>query len=311
MEATMPRARGRLHTCCQHLASGVSAALEQQGQPQQPQPPQHRRRQRPQLHPDDDAPAGGLFVADYSRLPTPTNDLARAKSDIDVYGYCIWRDALGREEREAMSRRLVSQALAEEARGGTGASGHSGRQKRAHFISSIVNKGREFEDLLTHDIATQLLSHMLGEQWHLSTGFAKILKPGAMAEALHTDQWWSAPPQRLTQAGHPSQPPIRSGSITRELAYTTPWHSGANCNQEEEGKVMYIPPCLANQALFLLSDFTKGNGATLLVSAAPGLQCVGVGLFSSRATHCGGVLQLCAAGPWQSHLRKASNQARG
>ena len=37
-------------------------------------------------------PRGGLFVDDYSLLPLPTTDIERAKSDFDVYGYCIIQD---------------------------------------------------------------------------------------------------------------------------------------------------------------------------------------------------------------------------
>ena len=37
-------------------------------------------------------PPGGLFVDDYSLLPLPTTDIERAKSDFDVYGYCIIQD---------------------------------------------------------------------------------------------------------------------------------------------------------------------------------------------------------------------------
>ena len=33
-------------------------------------------------------PASGLFVDDYSKLPQPTTDVEKAKSDIDLYGYC-------------------------------------------------------------------------------------------------------------------------------------------------------------------------------------------------------------------------------
>ena len=33
-------------------------------------------------------PKSGLFVDDYSKLPQPTTDVEKAKSDIDLYGYC-------------------------------------------------------------------------------------------------------------------------------------------------------------------------------------------------------------------------------
>ena len=169
--------------------------------------------------------ACGLFVDDYARLPSLTNDMLRAKADIDEFGYCIWGDAISRGEIRAMALRLWSQAQAEE-RGGLVS--ESAIKQNARFISCIINKGEEFEPLLTHPVASELLSHMLGEHFNLSTGFAKILMPGASAETLHTDQWWSAPPQKRLLGQVPSQPKIRSGSITRELAYTADWHTGAN-----------------------------------------------------------------------------------
>ena len=204
-------------------------------------------------------PTGGLFVNDYTRLPSLTNDMARATADIDEFGYCIWRDAISHPERRAMARRLWAQSQAEER---AGLVSDSAIKQNARFISSIINKGEEFEPLLTHPVATELLTHMLGEHFNLSTGFAKILMPGAKAETLHTDQWWSAPPQKRVLSLPPSQPPVRSGSITRELAYTTEMHAGSEVSA---GGVMYIPPCNANQAVFLLSDFTATNGSTLLV----------------------------------------------
>ena len=146
-------------------------------------------------------PTGGLFVNDYTRLPSLTNDMARATADIDEFGYCIWRDAISHPERRAMARRLWAQSQAEER---VGLVSDSAIKQNARFISSIINKGEEFEPLLTHPVATELLTHMLGEHFNLSTGFAKILMPGAKAETLHTDQWWSAPPQKRVLSLPPS-----------------------------------------------------------------------------------------------------------
>ena len=148
--------------------------------------------------------------------------MAQAKHDIDVFGYCMWANALSEDEIAAMATRLVSQAEAE-VRDGLAKDGAT------HFIGSIINKGEEFEPLLTHPEAEELLTHLLGEHYNLSTGFAKIVKPGAVAETLHTDQWWLPPPQireRGPAGAVESQPEVRTGSITRELAYTAAMHSG-------------------------------------------------------------------------------------
>ena len=132
--------------------------------------------------------SGGLFHSDYSKLPKLTNDMEVAKRDIDVYGYCLWANALSPEQVRKLSERVIEQADAEvEAAGGE--SGALSKGSR-HFMSSLVNKGDEFTDLLVHPEATELLGHMLGEMFNLSTGFCNIVKPGATAEQLHTDQWW-------------------------------------------------------------------------------------------------------------------------
>ena len=57
---------------------------------------------------------------------------------------------------------------------------------------------------------------------------------------------------------------MRSGSITREIAYTADWHAGDN-GSGQPGSVSYVPPCVANQALFCISDFSQDNGGTMLV----------------------------------------------
>jgi hypothetical protein len=59
-------------------------------------------------------PAGGLFVTDYSALPTATADPAVAKRDIDEFGYCLLRDLLTPAECSALASRVLEQANAEE-----------------------------------------------------------------------------------------------------------------------------------------------------------------------------------------------------
>eukprot|EP01045_Picozoa_sp_COSAG04_P002389 COSAG04_NODE_86_length_27446_cov_79.885046_28_plen_258_part_00 len=216
--------------------------------------------------------------------------------------------------------------------------------------------------LLTHPEATELLSHLLGEHYNLSTGFVKIVKPGAEAEALHTDraptaapphplpaghsppapapaltvrvpapaEWWFPPPQVRERgpSAVESQPEIRTGSITRELATTPALHSGANVvlldsGDGERREVSLIPPCCANQAVFCASDFTEHNGATLLVRPTPqpfACPCLlrlvfpaprdfkataGAGLASGGpAPHEGG-----GGGGWQGGRRRAALRA--
>lgn len=44
-------------------------------------------------------PTGGLFVSDYTDLPTPTSDMALAKEQMDTFGYCILKDMLSLQQR--------------------------------------------------------------------------------------------------------------------------------------------------------------------------------------------------------------------
>ena len=134
-------------------------------------------------------PTSGLFFEDYDILPRLTNDMAVAKSDLDRFGYCLWRDAIDAEHVGRLCRRIVQQAEAEQREGLV-----KDPEAAAHFMSCVINKGEEFWPLLTHPEATELLSHLLGEHYNLSTGFVKIVKPGAEAEALHTDRAPTATP---------------------------------------------------------------------------------------------------------------------
>ena len=49
--------------------------------------------------------------------PKPTTDLARAKQDMDAWGYCILKDALDPEQLAALRARLFDQLEAERQRG--------------------------------------------------------------------------------------------------------------------------------------------------------------------------------------------------
>jgi ectoine hydroxylase-related dioxygenase (phytanoyl-CoA dioxygenase family) len=232
-------------------------------------------------------PEGGLFVSDYSTLPTLTNDMAQAKRDIDIYGYALWANALTEEQVTKLSARIIEQHEEETAQGKL----DFDPGPTTGNVGSIANKGEEFTDLLVHSEATELLTHILGQQYHLSTGFVKIVKPGAKAELLHTDQWWSAVPQKRIH-GQEAQPAVRAGSITREIAYTADWHAGDNGNGP--GTVSYIPPCNANQAVFCVTDFTPENGATKLV---PGSHLAGRHPTKHEAEEGGkaaGAIDLCA-----------------
>ena len=55
-------------------------------------------------------PTRGLFIDDYSKLPKLTTDLEQAKSDIDIYGYCMLKEALSPEQVKHYAALLMEQS---------------------------------------------------------------------------------------------------------------------------------------------------------------------------------------------------------
>ena len=84
-------------------------------------------------------PTSGLFFEDYDILPRLTNDMAVAKSDLDRFGYCLWRDAIDAGHVGRLCRRIVQQAEAEQREGLV-----KDPEAAAHFMSCVINKGEEF-----------------------------------------------------------------------------------------------------------------------------------------------------------------------
>ena len=87
---------------------------------------------------DSWVPTSGLFFEDYDILPRLTNDMAVAKSDLDRFGYCLWRDAIDAGHVGRLCRRIVQQAEAEQRKGLVK------DPETAHFMSCVINKGKEF-----------------------------------------------------------------------------------------------------------------------------------------------------------------------
>ena len=48
--------------------------------------------------------------------------------------------------------------------------------------------------MVTHPLVDDLVGHILGEDFILSTHSANIAKPGGVRMGLHTDQWWMPQP---------------------------------------------------------------------------------------------------------------------
>ncbi len=200
-------------------------------------------------------------------VPELTEDLDQAKQDLDEYGFCLVANALTGEALATTRQRLVEQAEGEAERGLDHRDGgpnqalmdDSGRLKTDAFTTvnggvnqrlwMLVNKGACFRDLIEHPLVDELVGHVLGADFILSTLSANIAKPGGVRMGLHTDQWWM--PQ-----------PVRSGE-----SY---WRASEITRRPMPGFVQpdptlgIAPPVVAN-TMWMLSDFSPQNGATEVV----------------------------------------------
>ena len=178
------------------------------------------------------------------------SDLEQQKADLDRFGYCYIENALPPDQLEATRRRLEEQAAAELELGHAyedAGEGGAGINQRLWFL---LNKGKPFRDLLKHDRARALVGHLLGEDYLLSSFTANIARKGGIVEA-HTDQWWMPWPVL------PERRSVAPGSMTRELA------RGGNMDPDAPGHM--ISPAVACNVVWMLTDFTEENGATLVV----------------------------------------------
>lgn len=116
----------------------------------------------------------------------PTADLDKARAQLDAEGYCIVPNVLTPAEVAALKARLVDQAAGEDARGVGSHDGGPTRPNQRLFM--LLNKGKVFRDLMLHPIIDELMGHLLGPDFLLSSLTANIARPGGEAMGLHTDQ---------------------------------------------------------------------------------------------------------------------------
>lgn len=209
-------------------------------------------------------------------LPRPTNDLSQAQQDIDRFGYCLIAQALSPEQVAAARTRLEEQAAAELEQGLAFEDGgpkqqwgaftdENGRLRPQAYSAAaggvnqrvwmLVNKGQIFREILFTASVRAVVDHVLGDDYQLSSYSANIAKPGGVAMNLHTDQWWMPHPIER----EPSPVPI--GSVTRERP-----------NLKGEEPPAMIAPCVCVNVMWMLNDFSAGNGGTRFV---PGSHLIG------------------------------------
>ncbi|MFT3855304.1 MAG: phytanoyl-CoA dioxygenase family protein [Ilumatobacteraceae bacterium] len=133
-------------------------------------------------------------------LPALTDDLEQARRDLDRWGYCLLAGALSPEQVARTKHRLMEQAAAEAREGvatfDTGAhpskaEGHCVNQR----MSSLINKGAEFQEIALHPRVGALLEHLLGPRFLLTSFSANITSPGCELQELHQDQTYVGYPQ--------------------------------------------------------------------------------------------------------------------
>ncbi len=198
---------------------------------------------------------------------TLTTDMAQARADLSQFGYCLIENALELTELEQLRERLTEQAEAENERGLAFRDGgpqqkyvdEQGNRIANPFTEAagginqrmwnLVNKGACFRDLVIHPLVDELVGHVLGDEFILSTHSANIARPGGVRMGLHTDQWWMPQPVR------PDADYVRPSKVTRAAApgFVHP-----------DPTLGISPPVVCN-TMWMLSDFTAANGATELV----------------------------------------------
>ena len=195
------------------------------------------------------AASSGGSVEPRAGLPSPTADPAQLRADIQEFGWCMISSALAPAEIEALTTRITEQAAAEAAEG-VGISTEDGRQQ----VVSLVNKGKNFVQLLLQKRVNELIQLVIGEEFQLSATLAEIAQQpadGGAAETggLQTLQWWL--PQPINRSS--IAPQVRPGSMTLDKAY-------AGLNASESADV--VAPAVTLAAHWALSDLDAETAPT-------------------------------------------------
>ena len=183
-----------------------------------------------------------------SATPEATTDLDIAKQDMDAYGYCVLKDALSQEQVRQLKARVVEQLEAEVERGMNRV-----MPDKKQLVKFLLNKGKIFQEVLFNHGLHEVVQHVLGREYLLSSYHAHIAHPGS-TKAFHTDQFWMPPPTNARK-----ETLVRPGSITRSK--NRGHHVGGELLMDPET----ISPAVVCNTMWMLDDYSAENGATLLV----------------------------------------------
>ena len=128
---------------------------------------------------------------DLQDVPELTTNLDQARADLDRAGFCRIQDALSPDEVATLRTRTVEQAQAE-LDAGVGYRDTGGANQR---IWNLLNKGDEYHDLVVRPLALEMMRHLLGERFLLSSLTANIAGPGGTPMLLHQDEGFIPFPQ--------------------------------------------------------------------------------------------------------------------
>lgn len=116
-------------------------------------------------------------------LPSPTDDLDRARADLAMYGLCLVANAISASE-VASVRDRVFEVAAEDVAEGRGYDYDVGNQR----VWALLNRGDVFVDLVQRDFAIEIVGEKLGRPMLLSNFSGNIAGPGGLVGGLHADQ---------------------------------------------------------------------------------------------------------------------------
>ncbi|MGH6985480.1 MAG: phytanoyl-CoA dioxygenase family protein [Caulobacteraceae bacterium] len=196
------------------------------------------------------------------RIPetSPTATLDQARDDLARVGYTVIEGALRAGELDALRARLAEQAAGEDA---AGLGFHDGGANQRVWM--LINKGRVFRDLVLHPLALEIMSHLLGGDFLLSSLTANIARPGGKAMYLHTDQiylgFWTAEPMVANIAWMLDDFTEANGA-TRMIPAS---HLGPHAVGPEAGETIPVEGP-AGSALVFDGRLVHGTGANLAAS---------------------------------------------
>lgn len=118
----------------------------------------------------------------HCRVATLTRDWGQARKDLEEFGYALVEGAMPRDELVRVRDRLVGQAASERA------AGKASIGESAQRVWNLINKGREFHDLLLNPLIETMVPSHIGQHALLHGYVAQIALPGNAPSIMHYDQ---------------------------------------------------------------------------------------------------------------------------